>query len=359
MRVVLSNASVKWGGVHVFTEMLARGLSARGHDVTVFGAPGSMLEERMNSVAPFEPILRGMDLHPGTMLRARRALAGHSCQVVLALMKKDVRLTVPAAWTMGIPSVVRHANDRPLTGWIYDRALFGALPALHIANSQSTRATLLESAPWIKAEDVRVVYNGIDSSGIDDTARADLGLPADAIVTGFIGRLDKRKGLLDLLRAWPAVAAASEKSHLVIVGKGPGEADARRIAGDAPRIHWLGYRKDVPPVLRAIHVSAVPSHWEGFGFVAAESMLAGLPVVAGNASSLPEIVRDEVDGILVKPADPSALAAAIIRLAKDPDLRAQMGAAGRTRVLTHFGAAKMIDAYEEALEQVLEGARRR
>ncbi len=354
MRVVLSNASVKWGGVHVFTEMLARGLIARGHEVTVLGAPGSMLEERMKTVAPFEPILKGMDLHPVTMLRVRRALERHQCQVVLALMKKDVRVTVPAAWTMGIPSVVRHANDRALTGWIYDRALFGALPVLHIANSQSTKATLLASAPWIDADDVRVIYNGIDSSQIDIATRVDLGLLADGVVTGFIGRLEKRKGLLDLVAAWRAVAAASEKSHLVIVGKGPDEAEARQIAGDTPRIHWLGYRKDVPTVLRAIDISAVPSHWEGFGFVAAESMLAGLPVVAGNASSLPEIVRDGIDGLLVEPGNPYALADAIIRLANDRALRMQMGAAGRARVLERFSVSTMVDAYEE----VLEGARR-
>ncbi len=349
MKVVLSNASVKWGGVHVFTEMLARELSARGHDVTVFGAPASMLEARMRTVAAFEPILGGMDLHPLTILRIRRALAVHRCQVVLALMKKDVRLTVPAAWSMGIPSVLRHANDRALTGWVYDRALFGALPVLHIANSQSTRATLLESAPWISADNVRVIYNGIDPSEIDTATRVGLGLPPDAIVTGFIGRLEKRKGLLDLMRAWPMVVGASEKSHLVIVGKGPNEAEARQIAGDTPRIHWLGYRKDVPTVLKSIDISVVPSHWEGFGFVAAESMLAGLPVIAGNASSLPEIVRDGVDGILVQPRNPPDLASAILRLSNDPGLRVRMGAAGRERVLQQFSVTTMVDAYERVL----------
>ncbi|MGK2963200.1 MAG: glycosyltransferase family 4 protein [Gemmatimonadaceae bacterium] len=351
MRIVLSNASVKWGGVHVFTELLSRGLLSRGHDVTIFGAPGSILEERMKSVAPFEPILRGMDLHPVALWHIQRALARSHADVVLALMKKDVRLTVPAAWARGIPSVVRHANDRPLTGWIYDQILFGRLPALHIANSTATRATLL-GARWLRPEAVKVVYNGIDPAPIDSAVPARLGLPDGAAVIGFAGRLERRKGLLDLMRAWPGVAGVVPNAHLVIAGKGPDEAEAREILGNAPRVHWLGYRSDIPSLLRAFDIAVVPSHWEGFGFIAAEAMVAGLPVVAADASSLPEIVRDGIDGILVPAHDPLALAGALTTLSRDAGMRARMGAAGRTRAQEQFGIDRMVDEYEQILESV-------
>ena len=334
------------------TEVLARGLSARGHTVTVFGAPGSMLEERIAGVSPFEPILKGMDLHPAVLWRARAALRRHQADVVLAMMRKDVRLTVPAAWAQGIPSIVRHANDRPLTGWIYDRALFGALPAMHIANSHATRRTLLESAPWLDGEKVSVIHNGIDPVSVDSVRPADLKLPSDAIVMGFAGRLETRKGLLDLMRAWPTVASAVLNAHLVIAGKGPDEATARAIVGDSPRVQWLGYRTDVPAVLRALDIAVVPSHWEGFGLIAAEAMLAGLPVVAANASSLPEIITDGVHGRLVEPRDPVSLANALIRMAREPEVRSRMGTAGRARALAEFGEEKMLDAYEQVLSSV-------
>ncbi len=351
MRIVLSNASVKWGGVHVFTELLTCGLLTRGHEVTVFGAPGSILEERMKPVARFEPILRGMDLHPVTLWRARSALARYRADVVLALMKKDVRLTVPAAWVLGIPSVVRHANDRPLTGWIYDRAIFGALPSLHVANSEATRATLL-GARWLRPDAVKVIYNGIDPSPIDSAVPADLQLPAGAVAIGFVGRLEKRKGLFDLMRAWHRVAGEVPNAHLVVAGRGPGEDEARGILGDAPRVHWLGYRDDIPSLLRALDIAVVPSHWEGFGFVAAESMAAGLPVVAADASSLPEIVRDGLDGILVPAGDSVALAGALIKLSGDAGMRARMGTSGRTRALGRFGVDRMVDEYEQILQSV-------
>ena len=343
---------MKWGGVHVITELLARGLTARGHIVTIFGAPGSILEERMRGIAPFEPILSGMDLHPAVLWKARRALRDHRADVVLAMMKKDVRLTVPAAWSMGIPSVVRHANDRPLNGWLYDRALFGALPALHVANSSATRKTLIDSAPWLRDESMVVIYNGIDTTAIESAAPADLGLPQDAIAIGFAGRLEKRKGLLDLMSAWSTVAAELPRAHLVIVGRGPDEAQAKAIAGSAPRIHWLGYRPDVPAVLRALDIAVVPSHWEGFGLIAAEASIAGVPVVAASASSLPEIVTHNVTGILVPPKDPRALADAVIELARDPERRARLGEAGKAESTRRFSADKMVDAYESALAGV-------
>lgn len=339
------------------TEVLVRRLQERGHEVVMFGVPGSLLQTRMQDVAPFEPLLKGMDLHPVVLARAGAALRRHGAQVVLSMMKKDVRLTVPAAWALGIPSVVRHANDRPLTGWIYDRILFGSLPVRHIANSQSTRDTLLRSAPWLGSDAVTVVYNGIDSDELEFGERANLGLPPGALAIGFVGRLETRKGLLDLARAWPIISSEIVNAHLIIVGTGPDEHKARELFGAAPRMHWLGYRSDVPAVLRALDMIAVPSHWEGFGLVAAEALAAGVPVVAANASSLPEIVTDGVHGRLVPPRDPESLASALVMMARDPAGRKRMADAGRAHIRTQFGVEGMVDKYEEILLETVKTVR--
>jgi glycosyltransferase involved in cell wall biosynthesis len=353
VRIVFSNSSAQWGGVHVMTELLARGLSQRGHEVTIFGARNSMLEERMRGIAPFEPILHGMDLHPRTVWRAASALRRHRVDVVLALMKKDVRLTVPAASLLRIPSVVRHPNDRPLKGWIYDRALFGALPALHVANSFATRSTLVDSAPWLDPARVVVIHNGVDPANVDSAVPAELGLPPASLVVGFAGRLEERKGLYDLIAAWPRIMEAVPHARLVIAGRGRDEAKAWEQSSGMSGIHWLGYRSDVPSVLHSVDIAVVPSHWEGFGIIAAEAMLARLPVVAANASSLPEIIRDGQEGLLVPPRDPAALADAVIRLARDPGLRKKLGEAGRSRVLTEFSAMRMVDSFEKVLRSVV------
>ncbi|HLM65884.1 MAG TPA: glycosyltransferase family 4 protein [Longimicrobium sp.] len=355
MRIVLSNASYAWGGVHVVTEALAVGLQARGHDVTVFCRPDSPLQARLAGKAPLEPVARGMDLSPLAIARTMAALRRHRPDVVLTLMEKDVRLTGPAARALGIPVVVRRANDRPLKRKPHFRVLYGWLPAMHVANSEATRRTMLESAPWLRAEQVRVIHNGIDTPALDAVAPAALGLPAGALAMGFVGRFDDRKGILDLANAWPAVAAALPDAHLVMVGKGPEEQRVRAMLADAPRVHWLGYRADATAVMKALDVLAAPSHWEGFGLVAAEALAVGTPVVAAAASSIPEIVRDGAEGLLVPPRDPSALADALVRLGRDGAMRAGMAAAGRERIRTHFSIDRMIDRYETLLRDVAEG----
>ena len=353
MRIALSNSSSKWGGVHKATEILARGFQERGHDVVVLGYPDGMLHERMKTVAPFEPIMKGMDLHPLTMAKIRRALARHRADVVLAMMKKDVRLSVPVARMSGIPTVVRHANDRALDGGLYDRIFFGAIPTHHVVNSKSTRETLLGSAPWIDESDVTVIYNGIDPDPFIRASPIDLGVPPGSMVFGFIGRLEIRKGLIDLVTAWRTVAEAVPIGWLVITGTGADEQQARRALGDAPRVRWLGYRSDVPQILRSLDVLVVPSHWEGFGFVAAEGMASGVPVVAANASSLAEIIEDGVSGRLVAPRDPDALAGALIAIAGDRELRDRLAKGGRVRVADAFGVDQMVDSYEKVLRRVI------
>lgn len=355
MRIVLSNASYSWGGVHVVTEALALGLQARGHDVAVLCRPDSPLQARLAGKVPLEPVARGMDLSPLAIARAVRALRRHRPDVVLTLMEKDVRLTGPAARGLGIPVVVRRANDRPLKRKPHFRVLYGWLPALHVANSEATRRTMLDSAPWLRPERVRVIHNGIDTAALDATAAAELGLPPGALAIGFVGRFDERKGILDLARAWPAVAAALPDAHLVMVGKGPQEDRARALLADAPRVRWLGYRRDAAAVMRALDVLAVPSHWEGFGLVAAEALAVGTPVVAAEASSLPEIVRHGAEGLLVPPRDPAALADALVTLGRDGKMRARMAAAGIQRIRTHFSLDAMIGRYERVLREVVDG----
>lgn len=348
MRVVLSNASTAWGGVHQVTEDLARGLVARGHEVVVFCRPDSRLESRMRPIVPCEAVLRGMDFHPLVLARCARALRRHRPDVVLALMKKDVRLTAPAARLLGIPAVVRHANDRPLRDGAYHRWLYGRLPAHQIVNSEATRRTLLASAPWLDPRRMTVVHNSIDLDRFRDAAPADLDLPAGALAVGFVGRFEGRKGLIELLAAWPSVAAAVPRAHLVLAGAGELEDEVARRARDLPRVRLLGLRTDVPAVLRALDLLLVPSRWEGFGMVALEGLAAGTPVIAARASSLPEIVRDGVDGVLVPPGDPAALAAASIALLGDDGARARLRTAGPARA-AQFSPDRMIDAFEAVL----------
>jgi glycosyltransferase involved in cell wall biosynthesis len=247
--------------------------------------------------------------------------------------------------------IARRANDKPLKSGAYHRFVYGKIATHHIANSEATRDTMLQSMPWLPPERVSVIYNGVDYDAIASASPAQLPIPRAAVVVGFVGRLEQRKGILDLLDAWPQVAAAVPDAQLIIVGRGPLEEEVHRRSDAVERAVFLSYREDIGSVMKRCAIVAIPSHWEGFGLVAAEALAAGTPVVASNTSSLPEIVRHEQEGLLVPPRDPAALANALIRLLKEPALRTLLGRNGAERVRMMFNSVRMIDDYEQLLHR--------
>ena len=351
MRIAFSNASPKWGGVHVVTEMLANGLSDRNHQILLLCRPDSTLYERLHHRFDTAPIVRGLDFNPVRIARIAARLRTFKPDVLVTFMEKDVRLSLPAARSLGIPTVVRRANDQPIADTAANRFLYTSAAA-HVANSEATKRTLLQSADWLDAARIHVIYNAIDARGVDDVDPAILDLPRDAAIVAFAGRLEERKGVHELLAAWHIVQQRHPNAWLVIAGKGPLEDVVRATATDAAHIRFLGFRRDVIAVFKASDVVAVPSHWEGFGLVALEALAASRAVVAADASSLPEIIRDGSEGMLVPPRNPEALADALIRLLGDAGLRERLGAAGRARAASVFGVDRMIDAYERLLSSV-------
>ena len=355
MRIVLSNASSSWGGVHTITAALATGLQARGHEVVVLCRPGTMIAERMRGLAPVETVLGATDFNPVTVARVAAVLRRVRADVAVALMKKDVRVTGPAAWLSGVPFVVRSPNEAPLKRGLRYRLLYGALPALHIANSEATRRILLGSAPYLRPDEITVVHNGVDADEIAAAPRIDLGTPPGAVVFGFIARFDEWKGPLDLAAAWPAVAAALPGAYLALAGTGAQEERVRAMLAEAPRVLWPGYQKNAPGFMKAVDVTVMPSHSEGFGMVAIESLAAGTPLIVTRAGALPEIVRHGVEGLIVEPRDPAGLADAMIRLGRDAGLRARMAGNGVRRVREDFSVRAMVDRYEALLQSVARG----
>ena len=148
------------------------------------------------------------------------------------------------------------------------------------------------------------------------------------------------------------------RAHAAIAGSGDLEEYLRDLAeelGVSERVHVLGPRKDVPALMHAIDVFAMPSIWEGFGLVLLEAMAAARPIVASRVATIPEVVLDLETGLLVPPGDPIALADALADLATDPVLAQTYGEAGRERLRRHFSIEKMVGdtelLYRELMDQ--------
>jgi glycosyltransferase involved in cell wall biosynthesis len=239
-----------------------------------------------------------------------------------------------------------------------------ALADATIANSAATASTLGR-----RARDVHVIHPGVDLERFrpgpaDPAVRAQLTGAPDAPLVGIVGRVDPRKGVRDLVHAMSRLEGPAADARLAVVGDvGIGteedtaalHADAGRLLGD--RIRFVGRRRDVPEVLRALDVLASASYAEPFGRALLEAQASGVPVAGTRSGGVPEFVEDGVTGLLVPPQDPAALAAALQRLLGDAGLRQRLSRAGRLQAEERFGLAERYDAVADVYAGVV-GRRR-
>ncbi|WP_119342096.1 glycosyltransferase [Meiothermus hypogaeus] len=196
---------------------------------------------------------------------------------------------------------------------------------------------------------MRVVYNGIpDLSHQASPGRGDI--PRVSMVARFA--VPKDHGLL-----LQALAGLREQPWEVeLIGDGPmqsfAEEQAARLGID-DRVRFLGARKDVAECLAQAHIFVLASNYEGLPLSILEAMRAGLPVVASNVGGVAEAVIDGETGFLVPRGDVQALRSRLTQLIEDPQLRSQMGMAGRARYKAHFTLEQMLEKTLEVYEKVL------
>ncbi|MBI4169317.1 MAG: glycosyltransferase [Acidobacteria bacterium] len=219
----------------------------------------------------------------------------------------------------------------------------------------------LREAEHLPTRKMVVIVNGVDgriagAAPPRDEARRRLGLPPFDPLVGTVGRLAPQKGQIDLLRALPAILAAFPSAGVVLAGEGPSrgdlESEARRL-GIADRVVFLGHRRDVPVVLAALDLFALPSLWEGLPQALLEAMALSLPVVAARATGVADVVSDGETGLLVPARHPAALAGAAISLLRDPVLARRLGASGRRAVLEKHSLAAMASQIDRLYRRVL------
>lgn len=164
----------------------------------------------------------------------------------------------------------------------------------------------------------------------------------DERIIGYVGRLDKEKGLPTLVGAFARLMVAMPEAKLVLVGKGVLQdaiSQQARQAGVADRVHFAGYLSGIALAgfYRCCDVLAVPSRYEPFGIVALEGMINRTPVVASDAGGLAEIVEHEVNGLRFTAGDEGALAQALLRVLTDRDLAAGLAERGYEVASSRYG----------------------
>lgn len=222
-----------------------------------------------------------------------------------------------------------------------------------IADSSKVHRHLVERQ-GLPARKVRTIMNGIDTQLFSPdapaaAAREALGVPAQALVVGTVGRLVPVKDQDSLLHAFAQVAPTTPQARLVVVGEGPLRAQLEAQAsglGIRERVHFAGGRRDVHQLLPAFDVFVLSSISEGLPLTVLEAMACGLPVISTDVGALKEAVENGQTGLLVPSRQPAALAQAIGTLLGHPERRRSMGEAALTRVRGCFDLRLMTQSYE-------------
>lgn len=271
---------------------------------------------------------------------------------LLAMLAASLASTPVRIYQMrGLPLVTATGFRRRLLRWT--EKLTCRLAHRVICNSHSLRGVAIEEG-ICPPEKIQVLLggsgNGVDAVGRFNPAapggqrreevRCEWGIPEEATVIGFVGRIVREKGIGELADAWQDIRQEHPLARLLIVGPYetqdpvPGRAVAN-LQSDR-RVHMIGMEWDTPPLYRAMDLVVLPTYREGFPNVPLEAAAMNLPVVATSIPGCVDAVADGKTGLLVPPRDARALAAAMRTYLEDPDLREQHGAAGRARVLREF-----------------------
>jgi len=366
------------GGVSDHVRNLSRQLQEFGHRTIIF-APSSRPQAETEDGLNFRRIGTPIAI-PVNDSVARITLSFHLANQVAGIVEQErfdvlhfhepLMPALPMTLLRMSPTAnvgTFHAFAKSNVGYFYGRPLLQPyLDRLHrgIAVSEPASAFFNRYFPDYP---LRIIPNGIDTSVYRPGLSPIRHLRDDRVNILFVGRLEKRKGLGDLLRAYRLMRERVKNARLVIVGDGPlrGNAESFIQRHRLPDVVMAGYVPDsvLPRYYDSADIFCAPATGrESFGIVLLEAMACALPVVATEVPGYMSVLEPGQDSLTVRPKSWRELAAALVILARDPELRRRMGAAGLVKAQRYSWASvaeQVLEVYGEAIAAArgLEGDR--
>ena len=351
-----------WRGGQQQAAWLLEGMLARGWPAAIVCPPGSILEDRGRARSwPVHAVaMRGeLDIAAGRRI-AGLARAG-KLSILHAHSSHALSLGLWARlFDRGLRLVASRRVDFPIRRHFLSRLKYST-PSLDriVCISAAVRAQLL--ADGIPAHKLVVIPSGVDTrrfAGVRPPPhlRRSLGVPSGHLVIGTVAALADHKDYPTLLRAARLVLDTEPDISFVAVGDGSLHGELTKLAREldlGKRFLFLGFREDIGSLLKVFDIFVLASKTEGLGTSVLDAQALGLPVAACRAGGIPEIVTDRETGLLVPPGEPPALAAALLELAHDPELRAKLGAQAKKAVQAH-DVSRTIDAHLELYRTLID-----
>jgi glycosyltransferase involved in cell wall biosynthesis len=360
-------------------------MKRRGFDVLAVSSPGGYAERfRANEGVEVHEINMPRRITPFrdlvALIRMYRYLRRVRPQIVHAHTPKGGLLGTIAAWLARVPVRIYHIHGLPFvtaTGarrvlLRFTEKISCALAHQVLCVSASVREVAVRG-DLCSSRKITVLgngsINGVDAARFDPGSLIGAGaavrnahaIPDNALVIGFVGRVVRDKGIIELTESWQQLRGQFSNLHLLIVG--PFEQDdplpdaINAVLHEDERVHLAGVQDEPAAFYAAVDVLALPTYREGFGLVALEAAAMGLPAVATRIPGCIDAVENGVTGTLVPARDVPALTEAIRSYLLEPELRRRHGGAGRERARRDFAQQNVWDALYCEYVRLLDGSR--
>ena len=362
MKILFLANHLNVGGISSYLFTLASGLKQKGHQVYLASSGGELEDKFIQAgITLFKaPLATKNEISPKiflSFLKLKKIVRELDIDLIHSHSRTTQVLGERLARALGKAHIFTcHGffNPRLL------RRIFGCWGQKVIAISQQVKEHLIVDFKLDKNK-ITVIHNGIDTKNFGDFSarvkiRQELGLlPADFLV-GIIARLSDVKGHSYLIRAMQEVIKNFPNTKLLIIGQGKTKDALTQEAQDLglkSSIIFIPEAKNTKDWLAAMDVFVMPSLQEGLGLALMEAMAQGLAVVGSCVGGIKTLILDKVNGLLVAPADATALAQAMVTLLSDAQLRRVLGAKGREFIMANFSKEEMVDKTEIVYQQVL------
>jgi glycosyltransferase involved in cell wall biosynthesis len=344
-----------WGGGERQVMGLLSYLSLRGHQNDLLCDPDGPLRKEAQGIeiATFPVKIRN-DLDVRAVFSVRRLIRNKKYDIVHCHTRRAQALSL---WVgRADPSVkwiVTRRMDYTVKRDWYHRHLYKRRIDGIVAISQKIADLLAEGG--VRKEKIRVIHSGIDAAPFQKAKAVESksALP----VVGTVAVIEERKGHRFLLEAAALLKQEGCRLKYLFAGEGSQKERLRKTAirlGLEEEVMFLGFVPDIPSFLSKVGIFVLPSLYEGLGVAILEAMAAGKPVVATGVGGIPEVVEDQVTGLLVPPEDSRALARAISRLISEKGLMQEMGDKGWKRIQGHFTMEQMAGKNEDYYYELLQ-----
>jgi len=349
-----------WGGIESYLDLLFANIDKKRFELSLISLGEWPLSDRLKNAGFNVLVLSNKRINPGAVLKATTYLRKYDFDLIVSQGTVANFYARLISLYSGIPSLVTvHSDANYDYPKVFVRAFYNLLDRLlrfqtrrYIAVSEYLKKKLVETG--ISENRIFVVYNGVESSGIEGAHPSMKPNPGEAVIIGSIGRLHKVKNYAELIRAFSQLPNTSYK--LQIIGEGSERANLENLIKELAledRVEILGNVDNARERLSRFDIYVQPSMSEGFGLTVVEAMLAGLPVIVSPGSALSEIVKDDETGIVLKSMGCRDISLAIEAVLKDKVRAQKIARAAKKYALKNFSISKWINGTEKVFGDFL------